>query len=205
MHHISLQFEIVRVFVCTTGIHIRLTRMKFELLTTPFLHQFEAAVSTRAHLQDEVERMTAFIQPAVEAVENPDPRFTPNNSTKETEPSDPDIVTGAEYVQRYREKLYTQCLFQIRETQRVCIQNYSHLYFECVERVSLIQSYCAVFKVENYCSISKVTRSVLYWRKVKAQSPFFVSDRFWVNARILLRHNESHPWAAYGGRLPKVN
>lgn len=153
---ISLQVEMVRVFVCTTMIHIRLAKMKFELLTTPFLHQFDSAVDSRKQLQDEVERMTAFIHPAIEAVENPDPGFTPDNSTVQTEPRDPQHVTAVQYVEGYRQKLHTQCLFQIDETQRVCRQNYSHLYLDCVERVTLIQSYCDNFRVEHYCSIDKV-------------------------------------------------
>lgn len=146
----------VRVFVCTTMIHIRLTKMKFELLTTPFLGQFHTAVDSGKQLKDEVERMTAFIHPAIEAVENPDPGFTPDNSTITTEPKDPNKVSAVDYVKDYRGKLYSQCLYQIKETQRVCRQNYTHLYLKCVETVTLIQTYCDAFKVENYCSISKV-------------------------------------------------
>lgn len=147
----------VRVFVCTTLIHIRLAKMKFELLTTPFVDQFDEAIDSRKHLQDEVHRMTAFVQPAIEAVENPNPGFVPDNTTvPETQPMDPGNVTDAEYVDRYRGKLQSQCLFQIEETQRVCYRNYSYLYLDCVERVVLVQSFCDALKVEKYCSVSKV-------------------------------------------------
>lgn len=146
----------VRVFVCTTAIHIRLTKMKFELLTTPFLKQFHSAVDSRKQLREEVERMTAFIHPAIEAVENPDPGFTPDNITRVTEPKDPQNVNALQYAEDYRKKLHGQCLYQIKETQRVCYEKFSHLYLECVERVVLVQTYCQSFKVDHYCSVSKV-------------------------------------------------
>lgn len=146
----------VRVFVCTTTIHIRLTKMKFELLTMPFVRQFDSAIESRGQLQAEVQRMTAFIQPAIEAVENPNPGFTPDNVTVETEPRDPQNVSAEDYVRNYRDKLRVQCLYQIEETQRVCYQNFSNLYLDCVKRVVLIQTYCDPFKVEKYCSVTKV-------------------------------------------------
>lgn len=196
----------VRVFVCTTMIHIRLTKMKFELLTTPFLDQFHTAVDSRKQLRDEVERMTAFIHPAIEAVENPDPGFTPDNSTIATEPKNPDKVTAVDYVEGYRGKLYSQCLYQIKETQRVCRQNYTHLYLKCVETVTLIQTYCDPFKVENYCSISKVLESILdkSGNLDLIRQPYYISDSFWVNARVLLRHHGCNTWTD-GQCLQKVD
>lgn len=193
----------VRIFVCTTLIHVRLAKMKFELLTTPFVHQFDKAVESRQQLQDEVQRMTTFIQPAIEAVENPNPAFVPDNiTTAQTVPKDPSNVTAAQYVDQYRSKLQNQCLYQIKETQRVCYQNYSGLYLDCVERVTLIQSYCDVFKVENYCSISKVScvlKSMLF-----PVSVICFADCFWVNARIVLRHLRRRP-CLNGQCLPYVD
>lgn len=151
------QVEMLRVFVCTTMIHIRLAKMKFELLTTPFLHHFDGAVDSKRQLQTEVERMTAFVLPAVEAVENPDPGFSPTNTSgAHTQPKDPKNVTGWQYVEDYRHKLYVQCLYQIEESQRVCSQNYSQLYGECVDRVVLIKQYCNDFRVDKYCSPGRV-------------------------------------------------
>lgn len=172
------QNEIIRVFVCITSIHIRLAKMKYELLTTPFLGQFDDAMVSKQKLQDEVKWMTALLQPAIEAVENPDPGFTPDNSTMQTPPpSNSTTTTGVRpvvgnntgpvsYVDSYRAKLREQCLYQINETQRVCRQNYTHLYLDCVERVTLLQGYCDAFKVDNYCSVQKVRRIKIYLRKL---------------------------------------
>lgn len=193
---LCLQMEMVRVFICTTTLHIRLTKMKFELVTTPFLQQFDEAVESRSQLSVEVERMTKFIQPAVEAVENPDPHSTPNNSSKVTEPRDPDNVTAIDYAENYRQKLQVQCLYQIKETQRVCWQNYSYLYLDCVERVTLIQSVCNNLKVENYCSTSKVRKCLRrvvtkYTKGTICPLNFFV-DCLWFDARIVLRPSGCH-------------
>lgn len=165
IHSPNNQSEVLRVFVCTTMIHIRLTKMKFELFTTPFLNQFDEAIKSREYLQQEVKRMTDFIHPAIEVMENPDPKFVPDNTTKQTEPKDPANVTGPDYALAYRKKLSEQCHYQILETQSVCRQNYSHLYTDCVDAVILINSYCDPFKVENYCNISKVNMKY-YFRKL---------------------------------------
>lgn len=150
-------------------IHVRLTKMKFELFTKPFLNQFDEAIQSREYLKTEVKRMTDFIHPAIEAMENPDPGFIPDNSTRAVEPRDPTNITGLEYALAYREKLQRQCLYQIEQTQMVCFRNYSSLYTDCVDAVFLIHSYCEPLKVENYCNISKVNMKY-YFRNTRPHS-----------------------------------
>lgn len=150
--------------------------MKFELLTTPFLGQFDEAVGSRQELQDEVQQMIKFIHPAIEAVENPDPGFTPTNYTNQTQPQDPTKVSALEYAENYRAKLEQQCLYQIKESQRVCFQNYSSLYLECVDRVYLVDDFCVKFKVEHYCSTKKASKYLSFVGSHSTRHPLAARD-----------------------------
>lgn len=149
--------EIVRVFFCTTMVHMSLLKTRFELISAPFLPKFEKAVTVQGQLDEFLNKVYGCVQPMVEEVESTNHTEVITSDTKKgVKPKDPTQMSDEEYALFYANKLENRCQYQIQMTELNCRNNYTHFYLKCVEKAGALASFCSSLDVEKYCNVTEV-------------------------------------------------